>query len=463
MINFLTNPFSSVRLKFIWAVSILSFLILAYATYTFYQFNRLAMKSNQALDINASVNKCVQKALFETLSTEIIIRNHLLFTGEPAPKSSPRAKELLSVSHENFHLLIHALIWGTNSTAFRESNGGKDYQRWIEEGWDQKIEIPEVPDELRQLAGLADLYHAAHTKYAQRVIEKREKGKTHQEELRKVEHFAQMVNETLNTLSDTTDRIATQSILEIKNEQSQKKRQIALAGVILFILIISASWIYSSLLFVLPLEKSMREIQRISSGDLGARLSVNSKDEIGTLATKFNEMMDKLNESVVSRSYFDSIIQSLDEMLIVIKPNAAIRSTNKSALTQLKYDESEFIGKPADSLFDKELYTALSKSLNQQEAIHDTEGYLHAKDGGKIPVNASFSLLPGAQDTREGVVCIAQDISERKQAKAELQKKNLELLSKLEELEKFTSVAMGREIRIAQLKEEIRKLKTNPK
>jgi signal transduction histidine kinase len=57
------------------------------------------------------------------------------------------------------------------------------------------------------------------------------------------------------------------------------------------------SWLMSFLL-TRPLRKLSEVTRKIASGDLSSRVSVGGRDEIGTLALDFNEMTDRLEETI---------------------------------------------------------------------------------------------------------------------------------------------------------------------
>ncbi|MBT4088024.1 MAG: PAS domain S-box protein, partial [Deltaproteobacteria bacterium] len=99
-----------------------------------------------------------------------------------------------------------------------------------------------------------------------------------------------------------------------------------------------------------------------------------------------------------------------------------------SGLSGLGYKEQELIGRPIDLILEKE--GAGEKSfLFQGNELHEatkkqvTEGveatYL-TMDGSKIPVLFSSSVMRDRNDTIQGAVCVAKDITERKQVDEEL-------------------------------------------
>jgi PAS domain S-box-containing protein len=143
--------------------------------------------------------------------------------------------------------------------------------------------------------------------------------------------------------------------------------------------------------------------RQISEGNLAARAIVSSRDEIGDLARFFNVMIDDLqqsrNELVAAKDYTDNIIQSMVDTLIVVNPDATIRTVNQAILDLLGYTEQELIGKPIGRILaEEEEEEALFKGtrldkLIQEGAVKDYELTYRTKGGERIPVSFSGSVM----------------------------------------------------------------------
>nr|MBU5221499.1 HAMP domain-containing protein [Vibrio cholerae] len=72
-----------------------------------------------------------------------------------------------------------------------------------------------------------------------------------------------------------------------------------LSLVICIIVAIILAWWFSGKL-VKPIQQIDSKLKELSSqeGDLTARLQVNSNDEIGTIATSFNKMLENLQQII---------------------------------------------------------------------------------------------------------------------------------------------------------------------
>ena len=74
-----------------------------------------------------------------------------------------------------------------------------------------------------------------------------------------------------------------------------------------------------------------------------------------------------------------------------------------------------------------------------------------AKDGREIPVNFSASVMRDEEGKEQGIVCDGGDITEWKRVDEERQKY-------MAELERFNRLAVGRELKMIELKKEMNRL-----
>jgi len=169
-----------------------------------------------------------------------------------------------------------------------------------------------------------------------------------------------------------------------------------------------------------PLKKLSLFSETLDFDRLDQRIDMKRKDEIGDLATAINKMISNLQQTTVSKTFLDHIIDSMMDCLIVLSPTGTISKTNQTLLKLLQYEEHELHGKPIEILF------AGTKNLNINSAditeladkgdMHNIEVVLLTKSGKPIPVLFSCSVMRSARGIIEGIVCAALDITERKQA-----------------------------------------------
>ena len=230
-----------------------------------------------------------------------------------------------------------------------------------------------------------------------------------------------------------------------------------------------------------PIKTLSLRAAEVAKGNLNQKIEIPSSvtDEIGDLVGSFNLMTEGLIKTTVSKRYVDNIIRSMMDTLVIVNPDGTIRSVNQATLDLLGYQERDLVGNPLGSLLVDEAdgRTSLEqagasegspgKSLSGQSCpdqppqdqpitglpvagVPETfvERVYIAKDGRRIPVSFSSSVMVNDDGTVEGIVCVAQDITERKSAELELKTAkdsaewaNCELTDTNRHLEEATKVA----------------------
>ena len=187
------------------------------------------------------------------------------------------------------------------------------------------------------------------------------------------------------------------------------------------------------------------------------RASPASRDEVGVLSRTFNEMLDQIEGDVEDRKkresmlgdtnrqlrqqqeFVKNILGSMIDMLVVVSPDGRIATVNDATCTMLGYREDELVGQPAQILFadnaDNDGPTrrraAGGTNRSRQSGMLDTllgggqvnavEGAYRTKDGQTISVSFSGAVMRNWDGEIQGIVCVAQDSTERKQLQFELE------------------------------------------
>src|SRR4030043_679235 len=129
------------------------------------------------------------------------------------------------------------------------------------------------------------------------------------------------------------------------------------------------------------------------------------------------------------RIYLKSILSSMTDSLIVVNPDATLRSVNKAALDLLGYKEDELIGQPVKKIFLQEEESILHRYF--QKIIVAGVAYnigltFFTKQGKSIPVNFSGALMQ-QEGKITGIVGVARDMRQIMAVISDLEKKDREL------------------------------------
>ncbi|RMG78017.1 MAG: PAS domain S-box protein [Chloroflexi bacterium] len=137
-----------------------------------------------------------------------------------------------------------------------------------------------------------------------------------------------------------------------------------------------------------------------------------------------------LQATTVSKDYVNNIIQSMSNMLIVLDRNGIIRTVNQRTVDVLGYSEDELVGKLYNALlaFEEDDPDRMSATiLRRTQLVRNVEQIYQARDGRKIPVSVSSSVMYNTDQQVEGIVCVAQDITDIREAERQRQRVQAQL------------------------------------
>jgi PAS domain S-box-containing protein len=119
----------------------------------------------------------------------------------------------------------------------------------------------------------------------------------------------------------------------------------------------------------------------------------------------------------------ENIISAMDELLILLNQEGNILTVNKATLNSLQYKLEELEGKSVTILFQEDAFKKnLLDKITKEEVIKNHDSSFITKNGKKVPIIYSSSLVKNEHGIIIGTVFIARDITEHKQAEEILKK-----------------------------------------
>lgn len=204
-------------------------------------------------------------------------------------------------------------------------------------------------------------------------------------------------------------------VTALNSRMGRLSRWLIWGTLIALVLSLGLAWmLYRSI--ASPVAKLASAAEEVGRGNLDKRIDIPSNDEIGQLGRSFNRMAENLSRTTVSKDYMDDIIESMVDALIVTDGDGRIQKVNSAAVEMLRVEGAEELaGKPVESLLADSGDAGFFRP-HEGEPRETCETEFRDSRGHSIPVSLSKALMRSPEGEPRGLVCVASDISERKQA-----------------------------------------------
>jgi diguanylate cyclase (GGDEF)-like protein/PAS domain S-box-containing protein len=213
------------------------------------------------------------------------------------------------------------------------------------------------------------------------------------------------------------------SLHDVYQERANvRQRNIPLAVIFLMVGIALTYWLAGTV--TRPLRLLTGAAEQVARGNLQVKLTDQGVAELRVLSSAFNDMVAHVHNMLRAKAYDEHIINSLIDSVIVVDRDGRICMLNTATCELLGYTEAELIGAPiAQVLDDDNLQIGQGVTGGELLApglrLHGERCY-RTRDGDAVPVLLSASCIEGENGEVEGYLCVARDITDRKQAEQTL-------------------------------------------
>lgn len=156
------------------------------------------------------------------------------------------------------------------------------------------------------------------------------------------------------------------------------------------------------------------------------RIALLPREELeARVRERTRELHQARAELQEAKDYTDNVIKSMADALIVVNQDATIRAVNQATLDLLGYEENELVGKPIGIVLGEEDKLSYGESVLDalvKKEIVNVEGTYRSKDGRKIPMLFSGSIMRDNNSKIQGIIYVARDVTEPKRIQEALQK-----------------------------------------
>jgi len=181
----------------------------------------------------------------------------------------------------------------------------------------------------------------------------------------------------------------------------------------------------------------IRDINHITtSGDTSTRISMTGRDELSLIAGTINGMLAMLQEDEaelrVREERYRLLADNVTDVIFTTDMNLRFTYVSPSVIRLTGYSVEEAMGQTLAELLTPVSFEIVRKTFAEEQAIEDLqqkelsrsrtlELEVRRKDDSRVWVEAGVSFLRDADGKAVGILGVARDIAERRQARETLQ------------------------------------------
>ncbi|HEX5132033.1 MAG TPA: ATP-binding protein, partial [Candidatus Krumholzibacteria bacterium] len=171
-----------------------------------------------------------------------------------------------------------------------------------------------------------------------------------------------------------------------------------------------------------PLRELVAGTRRISRGDFNVRLREDRGDEVGIVATAFNEMTERIAESQRAlderRRYLETILENIGAGVISTDPDGRVRTVNSAAERIAGVSAADALGRAAVDIARSGVGTRIFEQLDPAAGASPFEtGELEIETGGRRATIKYMRTRLETEGRHFGTVFVFEDLTELIQSK----------------------------------------------
>jgi PAS domain S-box-containing protein len=227
-----------------------------------------------------------------------------------------------------------------------------------------------------------------------------------------------------------------------------------LLSILLLLTLAGGLAVILSRMLVAPIKRLTVAAGQIAGGHLSMKAEVESQDEIGTLASTFNAMVDALSRAQQELQESEALYRNLVDCspdLIALSGQGVCLFINPSGATLLgAANVDELIGQPIFNVLSPDDQELAREEIEHINATREPTALLHRKiqrvDGSSF--EAELRAIPISHESKPAIQFVMRDITERKEAQEKIHQLLAEVARQRDDLE----------LRVAQRTEELNKI-----
>lgn len=207
--------------------------------------------------------------------------------------------------------------------------------------------------------------------------------------------------------------------------QYQQIRNIAIIFVTASLIAVGISMVVAVLIahsITQPIGEMREQAVRIARGDYSRKVSVHGKDELGQLATTFNQLAKQIEDTQEAmeseRNRLNSVLSHMTDGVIATDRRGKVITINDMALSLLNVKKEAAIGETILKLLAIEEDYTLRKILESTEELLIERPDIH-QNNERMIIRVEFSMIRRESGFISGLVAVLHDVTEQEQTERE--------------------------------------------
>ena len=178
--------------------------------------------------------------------------------------------------------------------------------------------------------------------------------------------------------------------------------------------------------------------------------------ELRNWAKKLQYLYDEYEQALKTLRSYEKAFETMQIGVTITDLKGKILYINPADLAMHGYEGDNLKGKSVKLFAPDDKWKPMSKDMIQSMRRWKRDGINRRKDGSTFTVHLMSDVVASEDGEPMGIVTTCEDITDRNKMEKEIK-------VRVEDLEKFYEMSIGREVKMKELKKEIKRLKANTK
>ncbi|TSB47516.1 cell wall metabolism sensor histidine kinase WalK [Alkalicoccobacillus porphyridii] len=210
-----------------------------------------------------------------------------------------------------------------------------------------------------------------------------------------------------------------QASLDEIYDQIQQINSILFKGTSIALAISAVLVILLAKTIIVPIIEMRKQALRMSHGDFSRQVKVYSTDEIGQLATSFNQLTMRLHEATLTRDReqkrLSSVLSNMTDGVVATDQNGRVILLNKRAEELLNVSSTQVMRQPLTDVLH------LTETVGVYDLYDQSDSILldFSNEDGQYLLEANFSVIQEDEGPINGIITVLHDVTEKEKNEQE--------------------------------------------